>query len=750
MTREEVENVSCYKNGGEHLYDELTKLDILIHLQVLRFRSLYSPKGNNDEALPGLCIKDEEVDQVMEKKTPGPEETRIREAMDQVEAIREKISMNVENSLKQGIYFPFYHLAHLFQLTLFEMDIILVCLAPELDIKYEKLYAYLQDDVTRKFPTMNLILDLLCFSREERVNARKCFFNHSPLLKYHLVQFIENDENHYKPLISRRLKLDDRIVNHLQGFNVMDSKLSSAAKMIHPQKPWSELLIEERIKKELLGLAGELLAKKTADSSKIIIYLKGNYGVGKKSTAEAFCRELRLPLLISDARDLLNTEPHVEEVLFHLFREALLQPAAIYIEHFDGLVVDNPRGSYYQNLVTRAVTEYAFITFLAGEAEWSPPPELKKFFFLEILLEIPPFPVRKQLWQWALNGSLALAPQVDIDGIAAKFRFSGGQILDAVSDAQKIAALQRENNENPAAITLEAISQGCRLQCNRKLSQLARKITPRCTWSDIVLPPDEFQQIQEMCNYVKHRYVVYNDWGFENKISLGKGLNILFSGPSGTGKTMAAEIIANELHLDFYKIDLSCIVSKYIGETEKNLSKIFNEAETSNCILFFDEADALFGKRSEVKDSHDRYANIEINYLLQKMEEHEGIVILATNFRTNIDEAFTRRMHFSLNFPFPDQEYRSRIWQKIFPAKTPKSTDIDIEFLSKRFKIPGGSIKNIALHAAFLAAGNSKTVHMNHIIHAVKREYQKMGKLCTPAEFGAYYHLITPEEGGNP
>ncbi|MCP5107165.1 MAG: ATP-binding protein, partial [bacterium] len=264
------------------------------------------------------------------------------------------------------------------------------------------------------------------------------------------------------------------------------------------------------------------------------------------------------------------------------------------------------------------------------------------------------------------------------------------------------------------------------------------------TWSDLVLPPDKMRQLNEMCNYVTYRQVVYNQWGFGRKISLGKGLNILFSGPSGTGKTMASGILANELKLDFYKIDLSCVVSKYIGETEKNLAGIFKEAQSANAVRFFDEADALFGKRSEVKDSHDRYANIEINYLLQKMEEHEGIVILATNFRKNIDDAFTRRMHFLLEFPFPDEEYRLAIWERIFPGETPKGKDIDYEFLARRFKISGGSIKNIALNAAFLAADNSRKINMDHIVRATRREFQKMGKLCSQSDFGKYYSAIAP------
>jgi SpoVK/Ycf46/Vps4 family AAA+-type ATPase len=235
---------------------------------------------------------------------------------------------------------------------------------------------------------------------------------------------------------------------------------------------------------------------------------------------------------------------------------------------------------------------------------------------------------------------------------------------------------------------------------------------------------------------------VYGDWGFDRKLSTGKGLNVLFAGPSGTGKTMAAEIIASELGLDLYKIDLAAIVSKYIGETEKNLDRIFREGQTSNAILFFDEADALFGKRSEVRDSHDRYANIEMAYLLQKMDEYEGAVILATNLRKNMDEAFARRMHFAVEFPIPEEADRYRIWQNIFPREAPLATENDLSFLARQFKITGGNIKNIALSAAFLAAQDGRCITMENIIWATKREYQKMGKLCTENDFAHYFELV--------
>jgi SpoVK/Ycf46/Vps4 family AAA+-type ATPase len=282
-------------------------------------------------------------------------------------------------------------------------------------------------------------------------------------------------------------------------------------------------------------------------------------------------------------------------------------------------------------------------------------------------------------------------------------------------------------HESP--LTNDDLFAASRAHSNQNLTHLATKIQPRYTWEDIILPEDTLSQLHEMVNMVKHRPTVYDDWGFDRKLALGKGLSALFAGSSGTGKTMSADIMAGVLGLDLYKIDLSTVVSIYIGETEKNLDRIFTEAATSNAILFFDEADAIFGKRSEVKDSHDRYANIEISYLLQRMEMYDGVVILATNLRANLDEAFTRRLHFVVEFPFPEAADRERIWQVNFPVETPLTPDVDFKLLAERFRIPGGNIRNIILSAAFLAAEEKQTVGMKQLLHASQREYQKLGRL---------------------
>jgi ATP-dependent 26S proteasome regulatory subunit len=275
------------------------------------------------------------------------------------------------------------------------------------------------------------------------------------------------------------------------------------------------------------------------------------------------------------------------------------------------------------------------------------------------------------------------------------------------------------------------------------LDTLARRMSLSRGWDDLVLPADQQAQLRELVARHRFRGRVYDDWRFLARPS--SGLVALFSGPSGTGKTLAAEVIAADLGLDAYKIDLSSVVSKYIGETEKNLGRIFDAAASADLVLFFDEADSLFGKRSEVSDARDRYANIEVSYLLQRLESYDGIVILATNLQRNIDAAFVRRLSLAVEFPLPERPERRRIWRGAFPGDAP-TRDVDLDFLADSFKVSGGVIRNAALGAAFLAAADRQVITMEHLALALKREFQKAGRLRTPEEFGRYYDLVTGDD----
>ena len=628
-------------------------------------------------------------------------------------------------------------MTRLFHLTPFDLDILLICLAPELDLRYERLYSYLQDDVTRKRPTVDLVLNLLCASFQDKLAARDSFSLESHLFKYYLIYFFDDTSHQNPPLLSKYLRVDERVVNYLFGSDEIYIHLQTCAMLNVPKSGLDDFFLPADVKHRLALLA----EKKEVKDNGLIFYFQGIYGVGKQTTAEALCRELGIGLLTIDGEGLLNTQAlDFKKNLRLAAREALLQGAALYFKGFDVLLANDKRASLEAFMQT--LEDRQGLIFLAGNTTWEPMDALNNTDFVRIEFSRPTYAERVQLWRRSLYDNATLASDVNIKDAAGKFRFSGGQIEDAAATARNLACWRDPENR---LVTMTDLYSTCRLQSNRKLVTLAQKITPHYKWDDIVLPSDRMEQLKEICNYVKYRSLVYDKWGFDSTLSMGKGLNALFAGPSGTGKTMAAEIMAGELGLDLYKIDLSSVVTKYIGETEKNLARIFAEAETSNSILFFDEADALFGRRSEVRDSHDRYSNIEISYLLQKMEEYVGVVILATNFRRNMDDAFVRRMHFAIEFPFPNENDRRRIWKQIWPDDMPRTPELDLDFMAGRFEVAGGSIRNIALAAAFLAADDGRVINISHPIRATQREYQKMGKVMMGDEFGEYAEHVVRE-----
>ncbi|MEA3325298.1 MAG: AAA family ATPase [Euryarchaeota archaeon] len=721
--------MSVYNSNLEHIRDELYRIKQIVHLHL----DDYGVEQVSANSFHGLFISRDEVDAILQTTLYGHEAdacsaTEHRE----IERLTREIAKKKIESIKNGKELRLHLLEELFHLTPFEMGVLAICLAPELDLQYEKLYAYLQDDVTRKQPSVDLVLGLLS-STEDRFAAINCFSPAAPLIRNRIVHLTSPRSDDPVPILSRSIKVDDRILYFLMGSDEVDARIQSFSYMADTRNRFEDLILSGDEKNRL----SSLIKWYSRTETPVIFFFHGPYGTGKKMASEVVCNELKLPLLMVDMKAVIGSE--FPETMDAILREALLQRSSVCLLGFDAVLkaADNDEGTAVINLIKR-LDRFPNWIFISSETPWEPTLVLKKHKFVSLAFPRPSFVLRKQMWKTFLNGRNNVSDDVDIANIASKFNFSAGQMKDALFSACNIAEMK---NSGEPVLSMDTLFGGCKAQSGNKLTRLAMKIEPRHIWDDIVLPEDVKEQLVEVGGYIRHKGKVYADWGFGRKLSSGRGLNALFSGPSGTGKTMAAGIIAGAVELDLYRIDLSGVVSKYIGETEKNLKKIFEEAETSNAILLFDEADAIFGKRSEVKDSHDRYANIETSYLLQRMEEYDGVVILASNFKKNIDDAFLRRMHFVIEFPLPDEKLREKIWAGIFPEETPLGDSVDFTFLA-RFKVTGGNIKNIAISAAFLAAGDSATVEMEHLIRATKREFQKMGKLCTPGDFGEYYGVV--------
>ena len=644
-----------------------------------------------------------------------------------------------------------YALAYLFGLGPLERAAALTALAPEVELDYANLYAYVQDDVTKKHPTLDLVANLWCDTVGERLEARRLMGPEGALRRNLLIQLDDSSSIH-TPLLSRPLLLDPRIAAFLLGSDEPDNALASSARLVRPDPVKAQEGANDPKAQSLGQLALTLLSPQSQNGAPrqrrgLTVWMRGAESRGKRALAERVASSLGVSLLVIDTPVLLAGSANLRASLMRALREARLQGAIIYWSGADVLLTRKEEGGQDLSLdLTRALADWLGCAIF--DLKTAVPPHIPSGpVTLELDFPAPSNEERRRLWDQALGDPSRLGPDVNLSLLIGAFRLTGEQIEAAADTARQSAAWRAvSNGEDQPQVTMRDLLHACRAHSNQGLGMLARKITPRYTWSDLVLPGDRHAQLHEMCAHIRFGPKVFEEWGFERKLARGKGLNVLFAGQPGTGKTMAAEVLAIDLGLEMYKIDLASVVSKYIGETEKNLERIFHEGQTSNAILFFDEADSLFGKRSEVKDSHDRYANLEVSYLLQRMEEYDGIVILATNLRKNMDDAFVRRMHGAIEFPMPEEPDRLEIWRRTFPEEAPVSDDLDLEFLAKKFKLSGGNIKNIVLEAAFLAAESGAPISMAHLVKATRREHQKIGRLFHEADFGPYAHMVRGEE----
>ncbi len=719
-----------YGSSLDHLRDELARIDLLIRGQVARVRR---DDGNDrDDAWRGLSITDAEVDALLARTLGArPWDAGDGAVLGDVHALVDQLSAAIDRRCACTVVpLALAELAARFALTRFDVDVLLVALAPEIDLRYERLYAYLHDDVTRKRPSIDLALHLLCHSLDERFTARARFGATAPLVHHGLVQLIADAPGASR--LTQCLKVDDRIVDWLHGSDDLEPRLARAARRV----PWGrtgatldQLELAGPVRDRLARLTAEIADPRSAPDAPIV-YLRGPAGVGKRTTAEAFARALGCDLLVLDCAALDAADDAASAVVEAAEREAWLTGDVLLCESAD-LVLTGERRDTRRALLDLLATAPGPCV-LTGAAPWEPSDALRGRSFVQIDLAPPDADAQLRLWRAALAGA-ALAGDIALPAVAARLRLTGGQIHDAAATARSIARLRAGAG---AAIAAADIHEACRRHSGHRFGGLARKVTARPGWDDLVLPPDRLLRLHELCDHARHRSTVFERWGFDRKLPNGKGLGMLFAGAPGTGKTLAASVIAAELGLELYQIDLASVVSKWLGETEKHLGQIFDEAERGQGVLLFDEADALFGKRSEVHDAHDRYANLETSYLLQRIEAYEGIVILASNFRRNMDEAFVRRLRFIIEFPLPDERERLAIWQRIWPAETPLGGDLDLAYLARRFDLAGAHLRNIALAAAFLAAAERCPVGQRHALHAARREYQKLGKMIDESAFG--------------
>lgn len=580
-----------------------------------------------------------------------------------------------------------------------DVDLLITAIAPDLDRRFEQLYGYLHDDITRRRATVGLALRLNGHDVTEPA-ARRRFSGDAPLLALGLVR-LEDEE---RPFLTRSLRAPDRVVSALLGDERPAANVSVVDRAII-DNDWVDRLAH------------------AAESGVDLVHVLDCADSTAVALASAALVRTTGSAVVANIHEGLRDWP---EVLADATREAALRGCGLIVDSLDTLMSADPRVVDRLAVLPRPVV-------LVGRQPWEPTWSAT----VPLSLESPSLNMaeRDQAWLRALEGRDGVP---DIGDATAAFRLGPDRIRRA-AHAAVLAADYRGTG-----LAAEDLQWGARQQNSSGLRRLARRIEPTADWSDLILESEALSSVREVTARVRHRSFVLDQWDLRRGGGRGEGITALFSGPSGTGKTLAAEVIAHELGVDLHTVDLATVVDKYIGETEKNLDRIFNEAEQVNTVLFFDEADALFGKRSEVKDARDRYANVEVAYLLQRMERFNGLVVLATNLRLNIDDAFARRLDVTVDFPKPDAAERLRLWVHLIGRRLPVDDTVDVPFLAKAFELSGGNIRNAVVTAAYLAVDDGRPVGMVDLVQAVGREYRKLGRLCLEGEFKEWFHVIEP------
>ncbi len=738
---------------------ELDRLRRRLELTNLRIARLYVlGKGQRSE-LPGdgdrtvlddLYVSDTEFQQhlsalsgIPSPTLKNPDTAGAIENIDRAAAaLARRLHAEDLVSERRGRQSRFDRLCQRADLSAVDREVLLLVLAPEVDRRYRRVFAYLHDDWARGLPSVGLVIDVLAplLPGADRLEILTRFEADSPLVRKGLVELLTSRADDMRPLAQRHLRAGDATVGLLLGVPRVSDALLGRARHVAEAPPPPPHLLPPGFARDVAAVAERVRQTHRG----VTVFFTGPEAPATRAAASLLTRSLGRPLIEIELAPFLAAADRALDDLATVLRDAFVLDAAVVVLGLPDTDQSEPAALRALESLWRRLQDFPGLLLVPAA---SPPPASwlsEGRHAATLTVKLPDFGERVSVFRTIVRSDPAgdTVTDDDLEAVANRYRMSRQQISQTVAWARD-AAWGRTAPGGAPAMALPDLVQGARAQFSRDIGSLARRVEPHADFDDLVLPPREKAHIGELSAFVERRGQVYEAWGFEAKFPRGTGAKALFFGRSGTGKTMAAECIARKLGLDLFKVDLSSVVSKWVGETEKNLSAIFDRAQEAQAVLLFDEADALFGSRTSTQSAVDRYANLETNYLLQRIEEYDGIAILSSNLKQNIDEAFTRRFHFIVEFPLPDRPAREEIWRRAFPGDAPLHADVDFPFLADRFKFTGGNIKNSVLRAAFLAASGGNVITMAHILHGVLREYQNLEREPTERDFAPHWHHVS-------
>ncbi len=705
----------------------LTRVEVLLDLKTME---RYGPQGAGFEGTSG------ELAEPM---------------MQQLRAVDHRLGMIRTESRRRGLPIPFDVLSEAFGLDDLDEQILMLAIAPAIDASFKKRIARFKDNILMDFCDVDLCQSVLFDTRRQRLASLDRFGHVGTLAKNRVVKLTLPREASSDSLPGYELKVPGRVVNFVLGRGDLDPTLASYCRYSVPDVSMDTVVLPDATLREVLHLADQFAGRLRPAALELenrlgpvdrgaVLQFCGPPGTGKTHFARAIASYLGARLLEVDCGKLAGEDVRFRDTIEDLFWQARLLGAVLVLEQAEAILTErNPR---LQAFFTQLET-WDGLAILTTTDPKKIDPAVERWIVYQLEFEQPEMPDRERLWSIHLPRNVAIDPDIDVEQLASQYELSGSQIRNAAVVATNMAMSEAatevssetdgadggEAHDGGTRLTLAHIKRAAHTQMRASLNQYAVRSKVQLTLDDLILPPEDKKEIQSIIDAAKYRTFVLTKWGFGRKLTTGKGLVNMFCGEPGTGKTLCAEIIAKTMGLQLYQISIPAVMSKYIGETEKNIAQIFQTAKANHAMLLFDEADSLFTSRVKVETSVDKFSNMETNLLLQEIERFDGVIILTTNLDKQIDKAFMRRIQYKVTFPFPEAEYRAKIWEHLFPKECPLAPDIDWSILGKSFEISGGHIKNCVLRAAYRAACNGSSVTMETIRFAAEQECRQAGKL---------------------